>query len=376
MRPSRPLKRPRPPAEQRLLAVLDRLLGDSMGGGPLLARFARGRPPHRQALLILVLYVATWAAAEALARLLAIGPHVKLVSLLTWGGAYIVVRSYIAAHTTRQIKATVEQDILPYASPGLLDAVAADLERRLTPMARIVRPILVASLCAAAGSLAFARQLGVSRSQALAPEPLFGIVIFFLSFVISARSAGAAGFYMSFAERLKTEPSGNFFVLGAAASPLVEGLAKLASQVLIFWALIFLAILSSMTLALPWPCGFAFERNSPFLIVFIPVAGFVTLGMGSLVYLRSEAKIRSALRSFTQRQAALLQQRINALLDPLDGRVPAESAEISQLTEWHDRILAGGRYGSRLGTAVSIALPFLLPAISVVSTLAKKLGVE
>ncbi len=358
------------------MAALNRLLGDSMGGEPSLGRYFRGGRPHVHAWRMLVLYLLAWGAAEAVGWMVEAKLHARLISVLAYGGLYFSARAYISSYTTIRVKATIEKDIIPYASAALLEAVAADLECRVNPVRRIIRPMLVALLCAAAGIIAFAQDLGVSRAEVVAPAPLFAILLFFFSFVISARSAGAAGFYTSFAERLETEPSDNFFVLGAADSPLVEGLAKLASQVLVFWALIFVAILSSLALALPWPGDFGFERNSYFLIVFIPVAGFVTLGMGSLVYLRSEAKIRSALRSFTERQAAVLQQRINALLDPLAGRIPADASEIEQLIQWHDRILAGGRYGSRLGTAVSIALPFILPAISLVSTLAEKLGMK
>jgi hypothetical protein len=317
---------------------------------------------------MLGLYFLLFGAAEALAWLVGAEPRPRLVSLLTWGGVYFAARTYIARYITIQVKTTIEQDILPYASPTLLEKVAADLERRGHPNRRILWPLLVAVLCAAAGIIAFAQDHGVSRTDVAAPEPLFGIAIFFFSFVVSARSAGAAGFYMDFARRLETEPSDNFFVLGAARSPLVQGLATLASQVLLFWVLIFLAILSSLLLALPWPGDFAFKLDSRFLIVFVPIASFITLGIGSMVYLRSEAKIRSALRGFTERQAAMLQERINALLDPLAGRIPADDSEIARLAAWHDRILAGGRYGSRVGTAISIALPFLLPAFSVVRT--------
>jgi hypothetical protein len=359
---------PNPAAAERLTAALQRLLGDSMGGEPGLGASGSNRP-FIHALQIFFLYMLAWGTAEALAWLMGAQPRPRLVSLLAWGSVYIAARSYIVSDTTIRVKATIGQDVLPYASPALLDAVAADLERRIDPIRRIISPLLVATLCALAGIIAFARDLEVSRADVFTPEPLFGIAIFYLGFFISARSAAAAGFYISFARHLETEPDGNFFVLGAADSPLVQGLAKLANQVLVFWAMIFLAILSSMLLSLPWPRGFAFETNSYFLIVFVPVAGFISLGFGSLVYLRSEAKIRFALRRFTESQAAVLQQRMNARLDPLAGRIPADSSEIAQLTEWHDRILAGGRYGSRLGTAVSIALPLILPALSIVRTI-------
>jgi hypothetical protein len=358
---------PKAAPEQRLMAALGRLLGESMGGEPRLAVSPSGGRPAIHALRLLILYALIWAAAEALTWAMDASTDKKLISVLAWAGCFVTARAAIARGATARLTETIEQDILPYASPGFLEAVAADLERRNGRGQRIAVPLLVALVCWAAGGVAFAHDLAaVALGKTLAsPESLFAILVLFLGFFLSARSVAAAGFYIAFAERLEAEPSDAFFVLGAADSPLVQGLAKLGSQVLVFWALIFLAILSSMLLALPWPDDFGLKQDSAFLMVFVPLAGFITLGIGSLVYLRSEAKIRSALRSFTESQAAVLQQRMNVLLDPLAGRIPHDDGEIARLTEWHDRILAGGRYGSRVGTAVSIALPFLLPAVSV-----------
>ncbi|HYD38938.1 MAG TPA: hypothetical protein VEA60_15060 [Allosphingosinicella sp.] len=370
----RPAEPPSAPAgtapAQRLRAALVGLLGDSMGGTPRRASGAPLLKPGIQALRALAVYLLAWAAVEAL-RLATGGPvYPPLVALLAWAGLYVSARAYIAGDSTARVIATIDRDILPFASTGFVDAVAADLERRDTPARRIVWPLAVALACTAAGVAAFADDLGVTLDQALAsPEALFAILSLLLGYFLSARSAGAAGFYISFAERLDSEAGKGLFVLDAAQSPLVQGLAKLGTQVLIFWALIFVAILSSLLLALPWPDGFRLEENSLFLWVFVPVTGFVTLGFGSLVYLRSEGKIRSALRRYTRAEAVLLQQRINALLDPAAGCVPADAEEVDRLVEWHDRILAGGRYGSRLGTSVSIALPFILPAVSLAKSL-------
>lgn len=352
------------------MAALTQLLGGSMGGEPRLATASVGGRPLAHALRLLILYALVWAAAEALTEVLGATRYPKVVSVLAWFGVFAAARALIARDTTARLTETIEREILPYASPGFIEAVAADLERRNTPARRIAWPLLFALTCAVVGSAAFTRDLGEDAVSLLAsPEICFALLILILGFFVSARSAAAAGFYISFSKRLEEERSNAFFVLGAADGPLVQGLAKLGSQVLVFWVLIFVAILSSLLLALPWPYGYGLRANAPFLVFFVPLAGFVSLGVGSLVYLRSEAKVRAALRNFTESQAAVLQERINALLDPLAGRIPHDEAEIARLTEWHDRILAGGRYGSRVGTAVSIALPFLLPAFTVLRTL-------
>jgi hypothetical protein len=96
----------------------------------------------------------------------------------------------------------------------------------------------------------------------------------------------------------------------------------------------------------------------------IPVSLFFSLGFGAIVYLASEASIRVALHRFTAAQTAALQQRMNTLLHPADGALPSDTAELDRLIAWHDRITGGGRYGSPVGTAVSIALPVLMPLLT------------
>jgi len=338
-----------------------------MGGEPPILPTAGSPLVH--ALALLVAWAVLWAVAEALGRLVGADPtpH-KVVSVLAWGCGYIAATAYLARTTTARIMATVERDLIPHASPAYLDAVAADLERRHTPARTIVIPVLTAAGASAAAVLAIALGEEEIRNITILDSPvlLFGPAVLFLRFIVSGRSVAAARFYLSFADHLEGEQGRALYVLGAAESPMIKGLARLGGQVLLFWAFTFLAILSALVLALPWPGQYRFAASAPFLVVFVPIASFFTLGMGSLAYLSSEAKIGAALRRFTEDQAAILQRRSNALLDPLANRVPADGRVVAELTEWHDRILAGGRYGSRAGTAVSIALPFLLPAVTLV----------
>lgn len=345
-----------------------------MGGEPRIPGLAAPTGPFIHALRMLLLYCAACAAAGAVTRAADARSYKEIASVLIWFGGFSVTRALIARRTTIGITDTIRSDILPYASPRLIEAVAADLERRDNMKGRIVWPLLLAFVSGLVGTAAFAFDMRDDLTRITAsPEAWFGIAIMILGAFISARSVGATGFYISFAEQLEREPSDDFFVLGAAESPLVQGLARLGGQVLVFWVMIFVAILSSLLLILRWPSGYGLPEGSRFVMTFVPLAGFVTLGFGSLVYLRSEAKIRAALRGFTQSHAAALQQRIDMLLDPIRGRIPADAAEIDRLIRWHDRILVGGRYGSRAGTAVSIALPFLLPVVSFVRTIYESL---
>lgn len=354
-------------AAARLMSALARLLGNSMGGG---RSFPAPRPiarPALRALGMLGAYALIVAAAEAATAALGLPREPKLLALYAWAGGYGVARAFLAEVTTAQVFATVERDIIPHASPDYLEAVAAELERRDGVVRRILWPVLVAATASALTYWVLKKEMS-TENFFQSPQWLFGAIVFSLSFVVSVRSVGAGRFPLAFAKCLEQEHD-SLYLLGAADSPLVEGLAKLGRHILAFWVAVFLIVLTIMLLALPQLGPYALRADSPLLMILVPIMVFLTLGVGSIVYLRSEARIRQTLRRFTLRRAAILQRRINVLLDSAPARMPEDRDELEHLADWHDRILAGGRYGSPAGTAVSIALPFLLPAISLIKSL-------
>lgn len=337
-----------------------------------LSRHAPKWEPWRWTLSWLVLYAASWIAIDQFA----IPPGAsqpKLVSLLAWGGCYFAGATYLARGATLRIRETVKHDILPYASERYKDAVAIEIHDRFTPNLLLGLPLLVAGVSLALAWWAIGQDMGRGTdklSHRDLPELLFWAGTYFIYFFTAAIAVIAGRFYSSFAGNLGLEKS-SFYVLGASDTPLVKGLSKLGSQVLIFWALIFLLILSGMLLAFVPPKAYRLDPDSQLLFLLVPIAGFFSLGFGSLIYLGSEARIRSTLHRFTHAQARLLQKKSNALIYPSRGLVSDVTGEAERLTEWQDRILAGGRYGSRAGAGLSIALPLTLPALSLIINLIK-----
>jgi len=358
---------PSPPVEpgDRLLIALRRVLGHSMGAESASVPFSGRILSHP--LSLLAIYAVAWAAAEAATCALGGDHQKKVVSLLAWAAWYITATAFFARAATARILATVERDVIPNSPPAYLDAVALDLESRAASPQAIARQLLTAALITAAGVWAIFVDLGIPYGWT--PQLLFGLGVMFLRFVVAARMTEATRFYLSFAEHLDDRQGHVFYVLRAADSPIVRALAKIANQVLIFWVLTFLAILPVLLVALPWLGNYSLPPTSRFLMFFIPATGFLSVGMGSVVYLRSEAEVRAAVARFIQRQAAALQQKANALFDPLSGRMPSDPEELERLIDWQDRVLAGGRYGNRLGTTISVVLPFVLPAASLIKAL-------
>lgn len=377
-------------AGRKALAALEARLGDGMGVRlPILQRLGVTAPGAMSLaslianllLIILVLVLSgvggeLWqAAAEPIARCRSLPPDTevsvapKLVSLLVWGSLYFTAAGFISTRTTRQVVDIVEHDILPFASARFADAVRRELEREQTPFLVHVVPAVVGVLATGATIWALANEpcttgLSLAGPSALSGQHLFlgfwALFMFYLYFT-AARAVVTATLTRIFAGALDGERE-SLYLLDAAGSPLVVGLAQLNRAVLTFWAKIFVVIASAMVLVVP-PGPFDFAPNSPFLFTLIPVAGFFSIGVGSLVYLDSESTIAAALRRFTLDRATPLQVRINELLADPDREEEAAAAKRAQLAALHDRIVAGGRYGSRTGTAVSLALPFAMPVI-------------
>lgn len=355
--------------EARLLVALERLLGRAMGINlPLFGRRAN-QPPLPFASLGFAAYVVAAAAAMALAEHYRMPSDPRFVSLIVWGLFWYTAVLFLSRMATLRALDTVRRDILPYAPSAFIASVAADVERRRSPMMQWIVPLVAAVIVMLASREALIlEEPDIGDLDRFAPERAFwSLVAFYLCFA-AARGVLIGRFYEPFARRL-AEAQGSFYVLGAADTPLVKGVASLGQQMVAFWAMIFLAILSIMVLAFEPLGDWGFGDGSPFLLFVVPTAGFASLGYGSLVYLRSEAAIRAALQRFAAAQAEILQRRCNALLDPAANRLPGDAGDVNQLSDWHDRILAGARYGHRLGTVLSFTLPFVMPLLSLVRAL-------
>lgn len=320
------------------------------------------------ALGFLATYCVAWAGIEMFTFAGGWQSRPQLVSLLGWGGWYFTAAYFFQQSAAARIVETIERDIEPHASPAYLQRVTDDLERRHRRKSRTAIPLIVAttSLVAAVFAVAFDIEGGrMPRELLTSPEFLFFAATYFFYFLTAAQAVLAARFYLSFADHLEAEEE-SLYVLAAAESPLIIGLARLSSQVLVFWLMLFLTIVSSMLLASPWLEAYRFQPTSWFLLILVPVAGFFSLGFGTLVYLGSEARIRATLRRFTQKKLAPVRCRSNDLFPDRAADVAAHGETLAGLADLHDRVVARGRYGSRIGATLSLALPLALPVISIV----------
>lgn len=358
------------PEGRELNSEVQRILGPWMGVWLIPRHWHPRLADWQWVALVLAVPALAWVALDRAGA----GPsEPKLVTMIAWGTFYFGCASYLAQQTTRQIYATISEDILPFASPAYARAVAGDLREHYPDRIRIWLPLLIGGGAIAAAWWVLDLDLAEARSRAagrLTGERMLWGFCYFVAFLTAAMAVVAARFYLSFARKLELESS-SFHVAGAADTPLVRGLSRLATQVLIFWSLIFIAILSSMLLAVLPPDPYRLSADSKLLFTMVPIAGFFSLGFGTFIYLAAEAKVRATLHRFASREAAPLQRLCSAALHPPAG-APPDVDEAKRLADLQDRIVAGARYGSRVGVSISVALPLIMPVVGIIVNLAKR----
>lgn len=360
-----PPEQKRGDAGQALIAALENRLGTLMGVrlGPL-ERLIRSRAPVPLALALLLLQgagaglVIWWSSGDPAAK----GAHARLAGLLIWYLHFPFLAAVGRIYTIRCLD-IVRSDIIPFASERYAEAAREALAAQdATLAARLVPPL---SALFFLGACLFTLRVDLAPALAAAPnfppDLLFWAGTVLVSCYLEMRVVVVGVFPRAFADALELDRD-RLYPPDAADTPLVQGLARLNRTVLGFFVIAFLVWSSIMLLLVPSaPLGF--EAHSPFLFVLVPIVGFCSVGVGALVYLTAEARIGTILRRYAQERAAALQREVVALLDPPWD--DASAARLDRLTRLHEQILAGGRYGSRAGQAVSLLLPLTLPAISV-----------
>lgn len=358
------------PAKAALTVALERRLGATMGVRTLLEKLAGGDA---------AVLATAWMLLSAVPAALVVWwvnegwptdpGHARIASLLAW---HVIIFPILVAMTrvaTMRVLDVVRRDILPFASADYAAAVGAALAKEDPPWR-------VRLLCYSIALLVVVASLWTLRDEfapvwfdapSLPLDLLLWVLMSFYYATLQMRVVITATFPRAFAAALEEDCSA-LYPLCALDSPLVRGLARLNRTLLLYWVIVFSAWATVLLLVLLRE-PFALSPQSPYLFIMVPVVAFFSVGGGALVYLQSEAAIRIALRRFSLAKAVGLQEEIVALLDRAEGGDEASAARLERLTRMHDQVIAGGRYGSRLGTTVGVLLPFVFPLIGLVKEL-------
>jgi hypothetical protein len=295
--------------------------------------------------------------------------HAKLLSLNVWTAFYYAVAILLSGAANRRLFQILERDVLPHGSDAFAQGVLEDLRRQPRRWLLRALPLSYAVLLSVLGLAALSFEIPLAdwwrSGRVPADLALFAVSAAFLYYSGSAAVARTS-FLLSFARGLRCDCH-RLHPLAAADSPLVDGLSKLGLGALAFLAAIFAAVATIMALAF-LPAPLALAQDSRFLFVIIPIAAFSSVGAGSIIFLLGEAEIRRVLRRFTLEQVQPLRRQIEErLAKPSLGEADREA--IRQLDALQVRMLAGGRYGSRAAANLSLALPFVIPAISALKSI-------
>jgi hypothetical protein len=286
-----------------------------------------------------------------------------------------------ATATTRMasssISRTIENDIIPELSDGTAEAITRDLTHRFER-----RRLLCVSWCIAFVGAACAGYLvnqDVSRISTI-PKPLIGEVIWWslgwaVLFATAAKVVNVSSFYRVFAARL-VDDSEKLYALDPARSPPVINVASVAQRMLLFW----LGIAVSIGVVIPFSVkdwslwlrtghfsellGLDLAHNS-FVLAYVLLTTVFSIGVGTMVFLRSETAIRQAVTKVTNRTLRSIEFKVADLSDKFGD---ADRARLTELNALHKEV-AMGSYRSLIVSWLSV----LVPVIPLISTLVSAL---
>lgn len=356
-------------SKSELLANFNSHIGTAMGARfPIAERVFRTRSPVCLSLGWLLLYVLLAALVWTVIGW-PLGTK-KLASLTTWVGVHFAAQLMLARRATQIVCDIIERDILPFACQNFVRAADGKLKSYSEPMKQIVLPTLPAVIVVVASVWAVTTDTVTKVDNKSFWLLSFWALASLYTYAKFMRCVAGSVFPLAFARALEQEGV-RLHPLSAAQTPIIQGLAKLNLAVLTYWIFVF-AIICSLFVLVSLPGHYAIDSESRLLVIIIPVAGFISLGVGAYVYLTSEFLIGNTLRRHSLARASVLSLRMEHLLERAIEGDEAALAETERLAELHDRIIVGGRYGSRLGATVSVALPLALPAFQQASSMLHK----
>lgn len=316
----------------------------------LIVRYSGGDPFLTEPLIILQLYGALWSG---------------------WATASTRIAS-------RSVTGTITNDLIPALSPEALAYVNGKLDRRYSGPAAKPRLLLLSwgigtAAAAIAGTLFYGDL----------PEPFkpsVGQILWWclgwtLLYTTAAKVVNVSRFYEIFADALAAGRQPLFW-LNAAESTVVEAIAKVGRQVLLFW----LSIALSIALIVPFGLYSAWlfhghlmhqaltqsisdyptlaRFQGSFMVAHLAGTAFFSIGIGSFVFLRTEAALRRAVGTASAAALRLIEGEVGLLLGKKLPAAP-DRKRLSELRSLHTDVAKGGSRRTVLFSGLSLVIPFV-----------------
>ena len=182
---------------------------------------------------------------------------------------------------------------------------------------------------------------------------------FLVLFLTAARTTDVARFYGTFGAHLHIDRE-RIYALDPAKSVLVTSIASIGRRVLFFWFSIACSVVT--LLALFW-----WKHLSWFVLLVVPIASFFSLGVGAIVFLGNEQKIRHVVNGVVAATQLSLECDISALAKSRKELDEAKWTRLKELIELHNSVVSAGWYQSIRFSVLSIVAPFVGPAVALLS---------
>jgi hypothetical protein len=235
------------------------------------------------------------------------GSSQDLFWLSVWGSCYFALAVATARSASGEVFQIIQNRVLPLLSPEAVAVIDRDLEDRFGSI-RIQVVSLGSALVAALISVIAIRQDVFPNSLVMSGASVqitYCCIGLFFLFLTAARTTDVARFYSTFAAHLHVD-SERIYSLDPARSVLVTSVASIGQRVLLFWFGIACSVVTLFVL-------FWWRHLFWFVLLVVPIASFFSLGVGTIVFLGNEQKIRHVVNGIVSDTQLALERDITAL---------------------------------------------------------------
>ena len=294
-----------------------------------------------------------------------------LYALQLYGGLWAGWATATTGLTARSLQRTINTEIIPFMSDAAALATSQELGRRFKRRHFLAMSWSLGLLSAGLAGILVRHDISYSAGLG---EILFWSAGWAILFATSAGVVNIARYYATFANQFQNDVP-KLFSLDPGRSPLPTSISSLGRQTLTFW----LGIAVSIAFIIPFslvdwsvfPQNASFVQSftistNRFVLVDVVITSFFSICVGTVVFLGSEAALRRAARISSKLTLRHIEAELANLLPEIGQLDKAGWKRLSELKALHTEIALAGSYKGAVVSGISILIPFITPALSVI----------
>jgi hypothetical protein len=298
-------------------------------------------------------------------------PSLPLFFLQIYGSFWSAWATTTTRITSSSISETINNNIIPYLSARTAENIYNELTERFERKRMMCVSGGIAIFGAALAGYLIDRDI---KSMFGSSPPIYEIVWWSIGWAILFSTAtsvvNVSRFYRIFAAHVEDDAA-MLFPIDPARSTLVISVASVAQRMLLFW----FGIAISIGLVIPfgvkdWSVLSLSSRllfdpsNNLFVIFDVLITGFFSIGFGTIIFLRSEAALRRAVKKVTLSTLRVAEKEVAELSIRLGELDEANWKKLTQLSSLHNEVATAGSYRSLILSGLSVFVPFVIPLLS------------